>query len=213
MNEDTIITNADVEASEATGAEKKNNSEAETRMDSIVKAMAEAVASTVINQRSGKSTCEDVKAVLNTVCVMNQADEFDVGIRVKGQLYRFDEYLAPAGIAAMVRPAKVCVTDVPTSVDFKDRKAYAVSGRVLDPAEFRLACKNIAKNIRSNPNSQPISRSPIGLLADETRYVVVNKRVRERDQDAISFITMRVDDEADVSIFEWAKVRAITLFD
>jgi hypothetical protein len=181
-------------------------------IDSIIQTMADTVASLVSPNQQGK-TRELVRNVLTTVYAMCAEDEYAIGIVVDGELYRYSDYCSTSGLKELLIAKRVVVTDVPSARDFLVRDKYRASGKVLTPATFAQAVKQIQKGLRSTGNIDVLSRPDLALLSEAAKSAVNGGKVAERTQHAVYFLSLVCDDEARVDVKEWARTKALTLFD
>lgn len=201
----------EAEVIESTTEKQKEDSN-QTLMDKIIMQIVAIVASFV--RSSDRSELKrDLTAILSTISRINALGEYEIGLRVRGELYRFNEYKVTSALAKLVVPAKVVVKDVTTAYDFKKKDMFDVSTDPLTPAELQIALRRVCSKLRCNANTEAISRPPVGLLSEEIQYAVVGRKVSNSSNDHIVFLTQRFDDEAYVPLKEWINSIANKLFD
>jgi len=227
-NNQACVENAEVEQTKKQNmpeahAEADNQNEAEkgagsfqpgdggSLYDQAIDTMCEEIGQ-LVHYKKADETKENVRNVLATVCAMSSQDEFAVGIRVKGEMWRFSDYTAPDGIGKLLAPKRVVVSDVSSARDFLDRGKFKAKGRVLNPSDFESAIRFVQKQLRVNSELKPLSRSDLTLLEAATKVAVRGGKVVNRTQDQILFLTTWFDDEARVNIRDWAKDKAAKLF-
>lgn len=211
---DEIIKGSD--SLEETSGNSNNQNETATvapkgTLDQVVDYIAKAVAS-LVSSKTQNDAKACVRDVLNTIFTMCSVEEYDLGLRVDGELFRYSDYEAPARIADLLVAKKVVVRDVATAKDFLDRKKYIVSGKALSPADFKLKCKKVCGMLRVNPTFQTISRPEIALMSEAAQYASNGGKVADRTQKQLYFLTLKSDDEASIALGEWAKSIAVELF-
>lgn len=207
QNEVTTLTENQNEVEAKVESESTNKS----FMDQVVDVISDTVSRLVNPNQQGKVKSL-VRDVLVTVYTMCAADEYALGVRVDGELYRYNDYTAPEGIGKLLIAKRVVVRDVPSAKDYLSRGKFKVSGKVLTPADFAMAIRQILSALRLNSNCTPLSRPEEALLSEAAQYVVTGGKVADRSQKTIYFISLISDDEARVPIKEWAKSIALTLF-
>lgn len=161
---------------------------------------------------------KDVRMTLNQILLIlfsiNSLGEYEQGVRAKdGVFYRFDEYLIPSTFQSFVTGAKVVVADVGTAVDFLDRSKYKHEVDIMSPGEMAAAFKKLGSLIRKPVTLVSLSRPRVMLLAEATPYAVRSGRVTDRTQKSIIYLTMKFDDEQTVNFEEWARFKALDLFE
>lgn len=211
MTEETITPETqkvvDKEAGDSTKPEDKKRGIIDEVIDTIAKGTALAA-----NPNRVADVTRNMKAVLTTLFALNALDEFQLGPVVDGQRYRYDDYAAPEDLANLVIAKRVVAADNSSAVDFLKKDMYKADGRILAPADFSLAIREIRKALRSNVESKPITRTDLALLSEATQYAVNGGKVVDRTQKTIYFLTYKFDEEARVPIREWAKTFAAKLF-
>lgn len=220
MSEKNLPKGAEIEGvtvedtSEVAVSNNQNNSKGATPIIiRIMNVIIETVGSMV---RSGdqKAVKAAMREILTTVFAMCSLGEYELGLRVDGTLYRYDDYQVPAALRDLLVARKVVVRDVLTAKDFLDRSVY---GRGLDtnlllsPARFAVAWKKVCVGLRINPEAAVLSRKSVALLADVTKYAVTSGKVPEGDIPTVYFLTQKFDDEANYDLEEWARSFAIKL--
>lgn len=193
-------------------AKDENTTDQRTPMDRIIETMSKAVATLA---RSSKTVTVEAacKSVLVTIAAMNNVDEYAVGLRVAGYMYRFNEYEAPAGVRELVNSSRVVLTDTMSAKNFYKRDAFKTTiGKVLSPGDFIASVRLICSNIRSNPTLSPVDKAKVELIADSNKYAVNSGRVEDRAQPRITYLTTAFDSDKDVPINDWIQTRAMTLF-
>lgn len=193
-------------------SDDSNTEKKETAMDKVIKQIARQVAAPA--RHSDIATVEALTVkVLATIMAINCTDEFAVGIKVDGELYRFNEYLAPANLRQLVVPRRIVVMDSPSAVDFLDRKAYRVSTAPLTPADFSKAIRVIKAKIRATGTDSELSKLPVELLAAASNSTLLKGRVKSRTQNRLICLTVVIDQDHDVDVKTWASMFGATLFD
>lgn len=183
-----------------------------TNMDKIVEAIAYAVASTSRNERDERQVRELMTGVLNTLMSINALDEYAIGLKVDGTLYRFNEYEVTEGLSRLVNGAKIVLRDVPSARDFADRSAYIVSGGILTPSEVKSNLVKLGRILRVNLSFVAVSRQFVELLTEAVQYACVGGTVAELRQPKIVFLSQKFDSEQDVKVTEWARMFGSNLF-
>lgn len=161
-----------------------------------------------------KNVAASMGKILTTVFAMCALDEHEIGLRVRGELYRYDEYNAPAVLAGLLIAKKVVARDVITATNFLNRDKYGEGLRandLLTPSEFAIAWKTVCVRLRINPDVQPLSRPTVALIADASQYAVNGKKFPDSVQKGIYFLTQRFDQEALSSMDAWAGNFAIRI--
>lgn len=208
-NQNEVIATTENQNSAETKVESESTKK--SLMDQIIDVISDTVSRLVNPNQQGKVKSL-VRDVLVTVYTMCAADEYALGVRVDGELYRYNDYTAPEGVAKLLIAKRVVVRDVPSAKDYLSRDKFKVSGKVLTPADFAMATRQILSALRLNSNCTPLSRPEEALLSEAAQYAVTGGKVADRSQKTIYFISLVSDDEARVSIKEWAKSVALTLF-
>lgn len=201
------------QGNEVATASNKNDGivEGGSLLDSVINQMVDEIKD-LVHHKKQDAVGERVRNVLATVCAMSRESEYSVGIRINGELWRFNEFQAPEGIVKLVAPKRVVVSDVGSARDFLDRGMFKAKGRLLNPSQFGEAIRFIQSNLHVNPNQVPVSRSDIMLLQDAAKYAVKGGKVADRTQDTIIFLTIWCDDEARITLRDWARDKAAKLF-
>jgi uncharacterized coiled-coil protein SlyX len=152
--------------------------------------------------------------ILRTLFSINGLGEYELGIKAQdGVFYRFDEYQIPETFQAFVLGGKVVVSDVGTAVDFLARKEYqGLTANYLTPAEMMTSFKWLGSKLRVPISFKALSRPQVSLLAEVASFAVRSKKVADRNQASIVFLTNKFDEEQTTSIEEWAHIKAINLF-
>lgn len=209
--EATTAENKNVE--KVTATEKQNTSTKSRLIDDIIVTTAGSVAA-LGRATDSKKIADDVKSILRTVAEINTTSEYDIGLRVNGELYRYDEYQMTTRLSDLVVAARVEVHETVTSYDFSDKNAWkATVGRVLTPSELIVAIKATSAKLRKNPNLNSCNRNNVLLLSEAAKYAVNGRKVPSRQQKSLYFLTIKCDDEACDKITEWCQTTAMTLFD
>lgn len=214
MENQELITQSEQLAQEAVPADgqvSNDNGSNSTYMDSVINNIC-AEAANLVKDSDRKALRDNLKGILNTIMVMNCADEYAIGIRVKGDLYRFTDYQGLSTINDLVIAAKVVVEAVPTAIDLLKREAYKVSGDALTPSEFALATRVVCRLMRINPVLSSISRPSEAVLADVTKYVVNSRKVRSASNSKLYFLKSSFDNEAVIPVPQWTKNFVSRLF-
>lgn len=201
--------NADVTVNANTD---KGNGSKRSLIDQVIDIIADVISRLVNPNQQGKIKSL-VRDVLVTVYALCAADEYALGVRVDGELYRYGDYTAPAGVAKLLVAKRVVVRDVATAKDYLNRDKFRAVGKVLTPADFSLSVRQIQAALRINSNATPLSRPEEALLSEATQYAVNGGKVVDRTQKQIYFLSLISDDEARVDIKEWAKTVALNMFD
>jgi len=149
--------------------------------------------------------------VLSTVFNMCSLDEYAIGPKVDGEVYRYSDYEGQSTLGQLLIAKKIVASDVISAIDFLDHKAFETSHQSLPPSTFKSACKQLATKLRVNPNMVPFSRPSVELLGDATKYAVNGRKVVDRNADHILFLIRNFDDEARDLLTEWCKSLALRL--
>jgi hypothetical protein len=220
LNMDNIANNTQVpEKATATTTETGVNQEPTatkeklktTLMDDINYGIAKNVA--LLAKKSDSDFVQNsILNILNTICVMNQTGEYDKGIRINGELYRFNEYEMTSGLNNLVVAGAVKISEAPTAYDLSNHRAWEVTrGRALTPSEMKSTIKIVGSKIRLNPTFYQLARKDMVLLAEAAKYAVYSKLVTDRHNNHILFLRDRFDDEVRDNISEWIKLIALDL--
>jgi hypothetical protein len=211
QNEENSVVTAENERALQDTGEKKNNV-SNTLIDKIIELIASNTQN-LVRYSDRKDTYANVKNILTTIFALCALDEYAVGITVKQTLYRYEDFSVLPALSRLLVAKKVVVRDVPSARNFLNNEKFCPrEGEVLTPGEFLLAEKRVCTAMRSNPNYEQLSRSPIALLGEAASLVVSNKNVVDRTQDLIYFLDVKCDDEARVPIEEWCNTIASKLF-
>lgn len=170
----------------------------------------------MVRTGDAKSVSNSMSKILTTVFAMCALDEHEIGLRVRGELYRFEEYRAPAALGSLLIARKVVLRDVITAIDFLNRSEYAKglkTSDLLTPSEFAIELKKVAVRLRKNFDDQPLSRPTVALMADASQYAVNGRKFPDSVRKGIYFLNQRFDQEAMTSIDTWASNFALTLID
>lgn len=210
-NKDVVI--QETQNSDAVSSANSDNARVvkKTPMDEVIDTMAATVGD-LTRTSARDQVIAATKSVLVTIAAMNSAGEFEVGIRVSGVLYRFDEYEATPELANLVVAPRVVLTDSMSAINFFWKDGFEASGRVLTPAEFAVAMRKVCSNLRTNPNFTSISRPAVELLAESNKFAVNSNQVEDRSQSHITFLKTKFDGEKTVKVKEWARFKATKLF-
>lgn len=204
--------NGDVEdtvSPTANDAENKTSSK-KTYADEIIDKIAAAVKEGARN--SDKGLVESlVKKLIGTIFSMNTLDEYATGIRVEGQLYRFEEYSCIPELASLVIAKKVVASDVMSAYDLCNHQKYDTKYGVCTPGEFLHAQKVLMNKLRLNSEMSTLSRPSTELLGSAVQFAVNGKQVSDKSNKTIYFLKHKFDDEARVSIDEWCRHYATKL--
>jgi len=222
----------DVRTSEATSANIQNEAvstenlevtknpedEVKTKKNlTTVEKIAWIIASEVAkfaHPNSYKDVRDALNQILLTLLSINSLGEYEQGVRAKdGVYYRFNEYLIPSSFQSFVTGAKVVVADVGTAVDFLDRSKYPNKVDVLSPGQMASKFKWLGSMLRKPVTLVSLSRPGEMLLAEAAPFAVRGGRVADRAQKSIVYLTTKFDDEQTVAIEEWARFKALTLFE
>lgn len=207
QNEVNVVT----DSQNTTEVKVDSESTRKSLMDQVIDIISDTVSRLVNPNQQGKVKSL-VRDVLVTVYTMCAADEYALGVRVDGELYRYSDYTAPEGVAKLLVAKRVVVRDVPSAKDYLSRDKFKVSGKVLTPADFAMSIRQILSALRLNSNCQALSRPEEALLSEAAQYAVTGGKVADRSQKTVYFISLITDDEARVSVKEWSKTVALTLF-
>lgn len=203
-----MTTESVIEESVATA----NNNKGYNTIDYVIATIAKAIKD-LVRTSDAKDAEQKVQDIVATIFTLNSLDEYAIGVRVKGDLYRYSDYECPAGLRGLIVPAKVVVVDNSTARNFIDSKSFKTERfNCMTPAEFKLAVKKVCSYLRINPELQAISRPSVGLLSEATKYAVNGRKVGDAKQASINFLTIRCDDEAKVNISEWCQTIVVSLF-
>lgn len=207
--ENSVVTTEKVTEESVAAA---NNNKGYNTIDFVIATTAKAVKD-LVRTSDAKDAELKVQDILATIFMLNSLDEYAIGARIKGDLYRYSDYECPAGLRGLIVPAKVVVVDNSTARNFLDSRSFkSESFDFLTPAEFKLAVKKVCSYLRINPEFQAISRPSVGLLSEATKYAVNGRKVGDAKQTCINFLTIKCDDEAKVNISEWCQTIVTTLF-
>lgn len=201
----------DIENTESTVNVTDNGNSKRSLIDQVIDVISDVVSKLVNPNQAGKVKSL-VRDVLVTVFALCAADEYALGVRVDGELYRYSDYSAPVGVAKLLVAKRVVVRDVSTAKDYLARDKFKAVGKVLTPSDFAVAIKQIQAALRVNSNSSPLSRPEEALLSEAAQYAVTGGKVADRSQTCIYFVSIISDDEARVAVKEWAKTVALSLF-
>lgn len=183
-------------------------------IQSVINTLASGVADLVEKQQARKEVESKMVEVLGTVFGLCALDEYAVGIRVKDTLYRYSDYVGPASFNELLAPKRVVLTDSPSAKNFLKTSVYGkVATKPVDPTTFLTDLKLIMKALRVNSNLVPLSRSDKQLLAEATKNACDSGKVEDRNNKTVLFLESKFDEEKQVDVLEWAKTRAITLFE
>jgi len=164
--------------------------------------------------KAEKEVRETLNQILLVLFSINKLGEYEQGVRAKdGVFYRFEEYIIPSTFQAFVTGAKVVVADVGTAVDFLDRSKYNHQVEILSPGEMAAKFKWLGSKIRKPVTLVSLSRPKVMLLAEATPFAVRGGRVTDRAQKSIVYLTTKFDSEQNVDIEEWARFKALELFE
>jgi hypothetical protein len=206
VNADTNVNGDDVTS------QKSPNGSKSSMADDIVRDIANAV-SQLGRSADRNNVKRDVTAILNLVFAVNSLGEYETGVRVGGDLYRIDEYEAPAAVAKLVVGRRVLLRDVVSGKDFLDRDRFMVTTKKLPtPGEFKAAVKRVSMALRTNPTLQSLSRPDFKLLADEAAFAVNRGRVSANDLDHIIYLKGSFDEEQRYLLSDWILTSANSLF-
>lgn len=194
---------------EDSGASSKQTTNVIT---AITNKMSSEVAK-LVRTSDAKQTKEMVSDMLRTVFNVNSLDEYAVGVRVNGELYRFDEYQIPTGMLRLVTASKVVVRDTASANDFLERKKFYQPGKMLTPGEMITTSRVIFSRLRIQPNLTTLSRPSLELLQDAAAYAVVGTRTADAKYEKLYFLTLTVDSEQNIPINEWTKRVSLKLFE
>lgn len=195
-------------------ASRKQKSENDrTIIAEVIDQVSRAVGSMV---RSGdhKAVVAAMRGLLSTLFVMCSLGEYDLGPRVNGELYRYDDYQFPTSLSKLLVAKTVVVRVNPTAKDFLKREIYSQginSREVLTPSECLVAWKKVCVGLRISAPLERLSRSPEALLADVTQYAVNGRKVPNKDIPTIYFLSQKFDDEAVVPLNEWTRSLAYVI--
>jgi uncharacterized coiled-coil protein SlyX len=182
-------------------------------LDTIISIICSDV-SKLAHPRDSKAVSQVLGQILRTLFSINGLGEYELGIKAQdGVFYRFDEYQIPETFQAFVLGGKVVVSDVGTAVDFLARKEYqGLTANYLTPAEMMTSFKWLGSKLRVPISFKALSRPQVSLLAEVASFAVRSKKVADRNQASIVFLTNKFDEEQTTSIEEWAHIKAINLF-
>jgi hypothetical protein len=214
MAENKEVVIQETQNSDAVSSANSDNarfSNKKTPLDEVIDTMAATVGD-LTRTSARDQVVTAVKSVLVTIAAMNSADEFEVGIRVSGVLYRFSEYEATSEVGNLVVAPRVVLSDTMSAINFFNKDGFQVTGRVLTPSEFAVAIRKICSNLRTNPNFTSISRPAVEILAESNRFAVNSNQVEDRNQSHITFLKTKFDGEKTVKVKEWARCKATKLF-
>jgi len=170
------------------------------------------VVGSLVKTGDRKDVTEAVLSILNTIAAMNAAGEYDVGIQVRGCLYRFDEYRAPTTVARLVVASRVVVADTPAAYNLADYTKFVTGVEPMDPAEFARSVKLVCARLRTNPELVAINKPMVQVLADSNKYAVNGGKVEDSEQVAICFLKQTFDGDKVVDIDLWATRIALKMF-
>lgn len=191
---------------------KVNATSKTTLADSIIATIAKSV-SELAEKKAARSEVEQkMTAILGTIFTMNSVDEYAIGLRVDGTLYRFSDYSVPVGFNDLLVGKRVVLNEVPTAKDFLKRDMYKVTSPVLDPGQFEAYLRVVMKSLRVNDKMQPLSKSSSVSLAEASKYACDSRKVEDRENTKLYFLSAKFDDEKQVDVDDWAKVMALKLF-
>lgn len=210
LPEEKVEANINNDSTEECGSNNNNTTTRKT-IDNVIDWTANAV-SAMVRSGDAKETRILVANVLRTVFLFNSLGEYEIGVRIKGELYRFNDYQVPTGVSTLITAPKVSVNDVSTAVNFCDNKQFAASGIILTPGELIRDCKKVAMNLRTNPNFQAVSRPPFETLSNAAKYAVAGGKTEDTTCTKLYFLKVKCDEEQDLPLKEWAVRIAPKLF-
>jgi hypothetical protein len=148
------------------------------------------------------------RRVFTTLMTMSSCDEFALGLKVDGELYRFSEFMVPNSLVDFVSPERVVARDVSSAKDLLKRSKFTAGlkeSNLVNPSDFALCWKTLSSKIRVPFQMVQVRRDPVMLLADAVKYAVVGTYVQDRNISRILFLKDTYEDEGHVSIADWAK--------
>lgn len=196
------------------GAETADNSSVK-KVESLIDLVISWIASTVaqlVRATDAKEVTQSVKRILVTIMHINAADEYVDDVRVGGDRYLISEYVGTKGLADLLVGRACVLRECSSPRDFLDRKKFKPSGQPLTPSQFNLEVKKVCGKLRANPAVNPLSRPSRQLLSEAASFAVNGKKVADRNQRAILFLTTTFDDDTVVDLQEWARTIALSLF-
>lgn len=210
---DEVETTETKNGSEETASKKQKSGNDRAIIAEVIDQVSKAVGSMV---RSGdhKAVVASMRGLLSTLFVMCSLEAYDLGPRVNGELYRYDDYQFPACLSSLLVAERVVVRVNPTAKDFLNRAIYAQGvnpAEVLTPSQCLVAWKKVCVGLRISAQLERLSRSREALLADVTQYAVNGRKVPNKDIPTIYFLSQRFDDEATVPLNEWTRTLAYVI--
>lgn len=193
----------------------KINSRTASDLEKVIDTIADEL-SLLAHPRDREDVKEKLLQILLTLFSINSLGEYARGLTAHdGNLYRFEEYQIHQTFQPFVLGSKVVVADVGTAIDFLDLSKYKFKTKydVMTPGEMASKFKWLGSKLRKPVNLVQLSRPQVSLLAEVATFAVRGNKVVDRNQASIVFLKAKFDDEQTVSITEWARMKAISLFE
>lgn len=210
LNEEKRVVSPENETEETVVA--KNQKDNVIIIDQVITSVG-AASMNLVKTADAKDAAKRVKSILTTVFALNALDEYATGLKIGGELYRYNDYEVTAGMAKLLVPSKVVVIDNLSAKDFLNHQMYeSHQFKPLTPAEMKLNIKKVCTYLRTNPEFHVVSRPSVGLLSDAAKYAVVSRKVVDAKQPCVYFLNLKCDEEARVNISEWCQNIVLSLF-
>lgn len=202
----------------ADGDPKENNANKgggkKTIAQRIVDRVADEVASVTRNQNDREEVKKSVRRIMTTLFAISALDQYDIGLRVNGDLNYLNDYMVPSALSKFCAPGKVVAKDVPSAIDFSDKSKYidGLNARdYLTASQLRVEWRRCCSRLRIQMIEEPLQKKPVMLLADAVDYAVFGGKVPNRDNATLVFLRTKFDDQATDSIEEWARALAVNM--
>lgn len=190
-----------------------------TFFDILAKHMADCMLEVTATKVDPQTFRADVLNVVRTLVALGASDEYSLGIRVGGQLFRFGEYAVMTEFTPYVAPKKVIVlgeNEEGYCSDLVNRRAYQMNGgSVLSPDNFLMAEKRINKAYRRPLNTEAYERRMMSLT-DALKLSVSDNCVHSMDQGQIIMLKQPeafVDSYYTVPTIQWLRMWVASRFE
>jgi hypothetical protein len=202
----------------ADGDPKENNANKgggkKTIAQRIVDRVADEVSSVTRNQNDREEVKKSVRRIMTTLFAISALDQYDIGLRVNGDLNYLNDYMVPSALSKFCAPGKVVAKDVPSAIDFSDKGKYIDGLNTRDyltASQLRVEWRRCCSRLRIQMIEEPLQKKPVMLLADAVDYAVFGGKVPNRDNATLVFLRTKFDDQATDSIEEWARALAVNM--
>lgn len=197
-----------IQITDSAKAETPSSGEKSKSRLTLVDKVAQSFASLIdANRRCKDSLFTDVLDIMRTITSINAEPELSVGIRVKDERYRFNEYRGLDAIIDLVDSASIKINDQEDAIDVKDRNKWTMTlGKILTPEEFLLANKRIASALRiKEPVYTTLSRSSMQTMGDAAASALVGQKVASLSQSGFTFLKVKLYEDChyDRKFTEW----------